>query len=60
MKTLSKEQRLIVKTQIEESAKANKISNLQQITHMQGKCAENKQEELLEVLCDIKRDYFNY
>lgn len=60
MKTLSPEQRKTVKTEIEKAAKSNKITILQQISAMQSKCVDNKNEDLLTILCDIKNDYFSY
>jgi len=57
MKKLSKDQRNEVKLSIEAAALGNGISNLSQITLMQSKAAQRKDEVLVKILCDIKHDY---
>ena len=56
-KTLTPEQKEALKVLIEAGAKDNNITVLKQITYMQSIAARNKNEEQLNVLCQIKEDY---
>jgi len=58
MKNLTTEQREFLKADILKAAKENNITVLEQITFMQSKCAERKQEGALEILCNIKTDFY--
>ena len=60
MKNLTTEQREFLKADILKAAKENEITVLEQISFMQSKCAERKQEQSLAILCDLKRDFIKY
>ena len=57
MKNLTTQQRRLLKNQLEKAAKENNIEIIEQISFMQGKCVERKQNQALDILIDIKRDY---
>lgn len=46
-----------LKNEIKKTAKEINCTEIEIITAMQSECAKQKNEEMLEVLCEIKSDY---